>query len=146
MGSPPSTESFATSARALGEAFQALGKMIEEFAAKTQLADLIYSTDGSIAEGDQVTEIEGIQLVRVHDQRQCAGQACVIHNPLDHHMRDWTLHWRDDRKIFERICPSHGCGHPDPSQFDYWESAGRTWEAVHGCCGCCQSTEKAGSS
>jgi hypothetical protein len=81
--------------------------------------------------------IEGrVRLVNVHPPEKCAGRACVVHNPSDHHMREWPLHWRDDRGIFERIC-EHGVGHPDPDQFEYWDSLGQEWQKVHGCCGCC---------
>lgn len=66
-------------------------------------------------------------------------RACVIHSPTDHHMREWDLHWRDDRGIFERICPTHGTGHPDPDQFEYWDMTDQQWQAVHGCCGCCRA-------
>lgn len=66
----------------------------------------------------------------------CFTGHCAAHNPVDHHMRDWPMHWRADRGILERIC-LHGTGHPDPSQFDYWHSIGHDWEQVHGCCGCC---------
>lgn len=87
-----------------------------------------------------VTEVDGVRLVNVHDPSLCAGQACVIHNPTDHPMRSWELLWRGDRRIFERVCPVHGCGHPDPDQFDYWRSVGSfEWQAVHGCCGCCRN-------
>lgn len=75
-------------------------------------------------------------LKNVHRAELCAGWPCVIHNPTPHHMADWTLHWRDDRGIFERIC-EHGIGHPDPDQFDFWYSTNQTWQAVHGCDGCC---------
>lgn len=75
-------------------------------------------------------------LHNVHPAIRCAGQWCVIHRPSAHHMRDWTLHWRDDRGIFERICPD-GVGHPDPDQFDFWQRTDRMYEAVHGCDGCC---------
>jgi hypothetical protein len=51
-------------------------------------------------------------------------------------MRGWTLHWRGDRGIFERIC-EHGVGHPDPDQFDYWIETRQKHQMVHGCCGCC---------
>lgn len=64
------------------------------------------------------------------------GRTCIIHSPTDHHMRGWPLHWRDDRKIFERIC-EHGIGHPDPDQYDYWDSIGKESEGVHGCDSCC---------
>lgn len=84
-----------------------------------------------------VTEIEGIRLIGVHSPKACGGRVCIIHNPTDHHMRSWKLHWRDDRGIFERLCPTHGCGHPDPDQWPYWVETGREIEAIHGCCGCC---------
>lgn len=77
------------------------------------------------------------QLTNVHDGTQCIGErTCVIHNPTRHPMRDWTLHWRGDRKIFERIC-QHGVGHPDPDQEFWWEQSKQEWQWVHGCCGCC---------
>lgn len=72
----------------------------------------------------------------VHPPFMCEGRTCVIHNPTDHHMREWHLHWRWDRGIFERIC-KHGVGHPDPDQFDYWRETYQEWQAVHGCDGCC---------
>lgn len=75
-------------------------------------------------------------LTDVHDPARCHGRPCVIHNPTDHHMREWTLHWRDDRGLFERLC-RHGIGHPDPDQFDYWASIDQSWQSFHGCCGCC---------
>lgn len=86
-------------------------------------------------------EIEGIRLQNVHPEMMCEHRACVIHNPTDHHMRSWRLHWRGDRGIFERICPEHGTGHPDPDQFPYWEETGQTWQSVHGCCGCCHTLQ-----
>lgn len=79
-----------------------------------------------------------IVLSGVHSQQACDGRPCVIHNPTDHHMRSWQLIWRKDRALFERICPTHGTGHPDPDQFDYW-AGDLYWRAVHGCCGCCQA-------
>lgn len=77
------------------------------------------------------------RLTAVHSRSLCEGRPCVIHAPTRHHMRSWTLHWRDDRGIFERLCPEHGTGHPDPDQFDYWIETGQEWQMVHGCCGDC---------
>ena len=71
------------------------------------------------------------QNLLVHTKDSCKGPHCPIHNPSDHHMKDWPLHWRDDRKIMERIC-IHGVGHPDPD--DISDDSG-----IHGCCGCCDS-------
>lgn len=80
--------------------------------------------------------------MEVHSELQCEGRACVIHSPTNHHMRGWGLHWRDDRGIFERLCPEHGVGHPDPDQFDFWREMNAMYEAVHGCCGCCPNLVK----
>lgn len=80
------------------------------------------------------------RLRDVHPETLCRGRVCVIHNPTDHHMRTWPLHWRGDRAIFERIC-KHGTGHPDPDQFPYWERTGQPWQKVHGCDGCCSEGE-----
>lgn len=77
-----------------------------------------------------------VHLWDVHPGSQCAGRPCVLHNPTDHHMSGWRLHYRDDRNIFERICP-HGIGHPDPDQEEYWESIGQSAQGIHGCDGCC---------
>lgn len=81
------------------------------------------------------------QTVHVHEKKDCSGQ-CSIHNPSNHHMRDWPTHWRDDRKLMERICPC-GVGHPDPDDLAFKESIGVDikYEGVHGCCGCCRGEE-----
>ena len=78
------------------------------------------------------------QKIKVHDKKDCKGRNCPIHNPSDHHMKDWPTHWRDDRKLMERIC-KHGVGHPDPDDLAYKESLGINVkvQSIHGCCGCC---------
>lgn len=88
--------------------------------------------------------VDGVTLVNVHPARACAAQKhCVVHKQSDHHMRSWTLLWRSDRGIFERLC-EHGVGHPDPDQSEFWEATGQTHNQVHGCDGCCapEPTEK----
>lgn len=84
------------------------------------------------------------QRVLVHDSSKCEGANCVIHNPSDHHMKDWPTHWRDDRKLMERLC-EHGTGHPDPDDLAFKASIGidASTEAVHGCCGCCAPPKRA---
>jgi hypothetical protein len=72
-----------------------------------------------------------------HKPEQCAGQICVLHNPAEGAWRDCTVLWRGDRGIFERLC-EHRCGHPDPSQYAFWESTGQEWQLLHGCDGCCE--------
>lgn len=74
----------------------------------------------------------------IHLETKCWGRACVIHNPSNHHMRRWRLTFREDRMIFERICPD-GIGHPDPDQYAYWAETNQEWQATHGCDGCCHN-------
>lgn len=90
----------------------------------------------------EVEPIEGQLLLNVHAPGNCVGRPCVIHNPTNHHMRGWFLLWRDDRRIFERICP-HGVGHPDPDQFGFWKEIGHEHEGTHGCCSaqCCRGNQ-----
>ena len=77
-------------------------------------------------------------LTNVYPPTMCAGQYCVIHNPSNHRMRDWPLHWRNDRGIMERLC-IHGIGHPDPDDVAYHMRNGDDI-SVHGCDGCCRLT------
>lgn len=83
---------------------------------------------------------DGHWLLNTHGPDQCAVETCVLHNPSHHHMSEWPLHWRGDRRMFERICPC-GVGHPDPDQVRFWERQfGAEKGSVlttHGCCGCC---------
>jgi hypothetical protein len=90
---------------------------------------------------DNVAEPQfGIQVgpmdLPVHARSACAGRACCIHSPSDHHMREWPMNYRGDRGQTERMCP-HGVGHPDPDDARWHESQGRTWAWNHGCDGCC---------
>lgn len=70
-------------------------------------------------------------ISHAHNPIKCAGHACPIHNRSDHSMRSFPQHWRSDIGIMERICP-HGVGHPDPDD--------PFADPVHGCDGCCAST------
>jgi hypothetical protein len=90
-----------------------------------------------------------------HAPSLCAGEYCCIHNPSDHHMRDWPTTFRSDRVeviirnnyvshvfvLTERIC-EHGVGHPDPDSIAYALKIGGTdfahAQGVHGCDRCCQ--------
>ena len=80
----------------------------------------------------------GHVLTSIHSKEQCKGQYCVIHNPKPSHMQEWPLLWRADRAIFERTDPL-GCGHPDPSQYEFWDSVyGKdNGMSIHGCNGLC---------
>lgn len=90
---------------------------------------------------DDVTELGGMHFVNVHKPDSCRNEFCVMHNPSDHHMRTWVMHWRSDRALMERIC-AHGIGHPDPDDLAFHISIGNTWQSVHGCDGCCREPER----
>lgn len=79
-------------------------------------------------------------MTNVHENIKCYGRPCPYHTPSDHHMRTWHPHWRGDRGILERIC-EHGIGHPDPDQFEFWEQTNQSYQAVHGCDGCCYDNQ-----
>lgn len=66
------------------------------------------------------------EVIWVHTKDKCKGQTCCIHNRTNHSMRSFPQHWREDRKVMERICPC-GCGHIDPDD--------PTEDRIHGCCG-----------
>lgn len=70
------------------------------------------------------------EVVRgTHDLSVCEDRPCPVHRRSDHPMRAMRQHWRDDRRLMERIC-EHGVGHPDPDSPPWTD-----W--VHGCDGCC---------
>jgi hypothetical protein len=98
--------------------------------------------------------------MRTHNEMQCDGEPCVVHNPSDHHMKTWPIVYRMDRAVempptqigratiagpvfvlAERTCP-HGVGHPDPDSIGFARRRGggdfASVESVHGCDGCCR--------
>lgn len=79
--------------------------------------------------------------LKVHNKSDCNGPVCPIHQPTPHHMREWKLIWRGDRGIFERLCPEHGVGHPDPDDMASQIFRKGYADGVHGCCGCCHPVE-----
>jgi len=89
---------------------------------------------------DCVTLVGG-EVLYTHLPSLCKGQDCSIHHPSDHHMKTWRQHWREDRRMMERICP-HGIGHPDPDELSFLRTRvpkdAVDAHAVHGCDGCCQ--------
>lgn len=81
----------------------------------------------------------------VHSKETCdSGTNCCIHNPSEHHMRDWPLTFRPDkRNLAERIC-EHGVGHPDPDSLMFIAKHDKVnpehvyrVPSIHGCDGCC---------
>lgn len=76
--------------------------------------------------------------LRVHTKKQCKGQYCCLHNPSDHHMKDWPIFIRMDKNtLAERVCTC-GIGHPDPDSLKYLVGIGCSkMLTMHGCCGHC---------
>lgn len=88
---------------------------------------------------DKLTDDSG-RVWRVHKADVCAGQACAIHNPSDHVMKDMPMVLREDSFKYampERVCP-HGIGHPDPDSVAWYAQQGTHGMGVHGCDGCCR--------
>lgn len=87
-------------------------------------------------------------VVKTHDEVDCAGRPCPLHNPSDHSLRDAPLVIRTDYPVplAERTC-EHGIGHPDPDSLNYFlqheEAVQLLGEdnlralGTHGCDGCC---------
>lgn len=76
----------------------------------------------------------GPQYLRTHPPEVCFNdEACVIHNPSAHHMREWPLTYRGDSGDMERTCP-HGVGHPDPDHLAWAKAVFPGYVGVHGCC------------
>lgn len=108
------------------------GSGCPHFFMETFIISAVSDSDGNIR----------TQKMFVHDQSQCDGQVCVIHNPSDHHMRDWMMNWRADMKVMERLCP-HGVGHSDPDGMMWLMRNGDRVSGVHGCDGCCREDKDA---
>lgn len=85
------------------------------------------------------TPLQG--AVKTHGGNACAGRSCCVHNPSDHHMKEWPLVFnRNKGYMGERIC-DHDYRHPDPDAHAYVTSRLPKHLAqtigVHTCCGCC---------
>lgn len=69
-----------------------------------------------------VTDV-GQLILNVHVEKDCEGHNCCIHNPSDHHMREWPLKWRHigygGRGHMVRLC-AHGVSHPDPDDVAFY--------------------------
>jgi hypothetical protein len=81
-------------------------------------------------------QINSRQVITIHAKAACKGHYCSMHNPSNHHMRDWPMLWRSDTGVMERLCPC-GVGHPDPDDAAYNIRIGQAHKSIHGCCGCC---------
>ena len=87
------------------------------------------------------TELQG--LVVTHGADKCAGTPCCVHNPSDHHMREWPISF-DIRLAYaaNRVC-EHAREHPDPDSLAFFNSRPGvsteliTMMALHRCDGCC---------
>lgn len=99
-----------------------------------------YAYDDFFAMGNKFHSLEACRLSR----EQGSPEHCFIHNPSNHHMRDWPMVIRSS-SLIERTC-EHGVGHPDPdsARFLNWRDGSLFW-GVHGCDGCCVAKENSGA-
>lgn len=74
----------------------------------------------------------GTIIAGVHRSSDCAGEKCVIHNPMRTYDKA-NLIWRNDRAIFEVVC-EHGVGHIAPEQKEFLLRTRGEGALVHGCC------------
>lgn len=75
-----------------------------------------------------------------HASDLCQGTYCCLHNPSDHHMKDWPLKFRSDKKVMTRVCP-HGIDHPDPDDLAFGNRlhpGSSHFRRLHGCDNCCK--------
>lgn len=82
-------------------------------------------------------DLKGIGRMKVHRERDCQGRNCSIHNPSDHHMKDWDYRWSTEKRRMSRVCPLHGKGHPDPDDTVFRAREFGDTDTTHDCCGCC---------
>src|SRR5687767_8816559 len=83
---------------------------------QSQLLDLLEQADRQGLEIFFPKDIRDGYLF-VHAEKRCQAP-CPIHAPSDHPLNQHDLHWRSDRRMFERLC-DHGIGHPDPDDLAY---------------------------
>jgi hypothetical protein len=79
------------------------------------------------------------QVVYYHKPELCEGQFCPMHNPSEHHMREWPMHARGDLVLpmIDRVCP-HDALHPDPDSLAWALRQKADFKWYHGACdGCC---------
>lgn len=86
-------------------------------------------------------QMDGVNVL-THIRARCQGRNCVIHNPSDHHMRDWPKRFHQPSQQTSRVC-EHGFGHPDPDDVAYWrEIEKRRISTSHDCDGCCTAPKQ----
>lgn len=77
------------------------------------------------------TDFFGHELINVHEQDDCVGPNCPIHNPSNHPLHDAPQAWSELTHSMWRLC-RHRQAHPDPD--DYKNHA---INHPHDCDGCC---------
>lgn len=81
--------------------------------------------------------------VHTHSTQACDNRPCPLHNPSDHPLADAPMVFRADKHfLVERTC-RHGIGHPDPDSVAYFERNNLDGFGIHGCDGCCTTSNAA---
>lgn len=58
-------------------------------------------------------------VVLVHEEAECCGNHCVIHNPSDHKMRHLPTYWDDVLKLMFRMDSVNRVKFLDPDEIAY---------------------------
>lgn len=93
----------------------------------------LINSQGFTPDGERTEHL--IVLHNVHTVMRCAPEPCVLHNPTDHHMRDWPVSWHGDARVMGRVC-SHHVWHPDPDD-NFRERYRAHGGLLHICDSCC---------
>lgn len=76
----------------------------------------------------------------VHAEDVCdSDEACTVHRPSDHHMREWPMVLEPRYGIVSRVC-EHGKNHPDPDSISWVTRIRGEGFGFHECDGCCAFT------
>lgn len=109
---------------------------------KSLVSQLMESADITTSVSNRVNLPNGQVLQNVHAEQSCEGRGCSVHHPSDHHMGDFSQHYRADRGLMERLCEHH-IGHPDPDDKNFHEKVLKdNFDFTHGCDGCCRIPRK----
>ena len=115
------------------ERFDKINKRLDEIKEKIlEVETGIYYTDADF-DDDAIYLEHSTKFFRshqTHNQSQCAGERCTIHNRSNHHMRSFPQKW-SDYKMW-RVCP-HDVIHPDPDEINK--------AVIHDCDTCCYLKE-----
>jgi hypothetical protein len=73
--------------------------------------------DESVGTATVWNDDESYTLYGVHREEKCSGDPCVLHNPSDHDLRDWSLQWIEGGFVRVNTATDEGRDDPDVAAF-----------------------------